>query len=53
MLHLMTFQQIHEVMEGVAKLSDAIKIIKSDISGIPEIKGSVLEISKAPYKETA
>ena len=53
MIHLMTFHKIHKVIEGVVKLSDAIKTIKSDISSIPEIKGSVLEISKAPYKETA
>ena len=37
----MTFHKIYKVIEGVAKLSDAIKTIKSDISGIPEIKGSV------------
>ena len=37
----MTFHKIHKVIEGVVKLSDAIKTIKSDISGIPEIKGSV------------
>lgn len=37
----MTFHKIHKVIEGVAKLSDAIKTIKSDVSGIPEIKRSV------------
>ena len=41
MIHLMTFHKIHKVIEGVVKLSDAIKTIKSNISGIPEIKGSV------------
>ena len=41
MIHLMTFYKIYKVIEGVAKLSDAIKTIKSDVSGIPEIKGSV------------
>ena len=37
----MTFHKIHKVIKGVVKLSDAIKTIKSNISGIPEIKGSV------------
>ena len=43
-LHVLTVHKIVKVIESVDKMCDAITKIKSDVSGIPEIKANVADL---------
>ena len=43
-LHVLTVHKIVKVIESVNKMCDAITKIKSDVSGIPEIKANVADL---------